>query len=243
MTHTYNIQGMHCGSCVTRIKSELLKLGDVVSAEVGLAAPQATIQMSKHIGIAALQAAVGKAGDFKITESTAIHDMHASGEPATAEKASYYPVYLIFAYVAGVSTLVQVVNGSFNWMIWMSHFMAGFFLVFSFFKLINLRGFADGFRTYDLPARYWPAWAYIYPFAELALGIGFLTGFSPAAVTVATLVIMSISAVGVINSLLQKKQIQCACLGTVIRLPLGTLSLVEDLLMVIMSVWMLWMMG
>lgn len=243
MTHTYNIEGMHCGSCVTRIKSELLKLGDVVSAEVGLSSPQATIQMSKHIGIAALQAAVARAGDFKITEHNGPQAMHTTEEPAAAEKASYFPVYLIFGYVAGVSTLVQVIKGSFSWMTWMSHFMAGFFLVFSFFKMLNLRGFADGYRTYDLLAGKWPAWGYIYPFVELALGIGFLTGFSPAGVTTATLVIMSVSAAGVINSLIHKRQIQCACLGTVIRLPLGTLSLVEDLLMVIMSVVMLWMMG
>ncbi|CAM6000172.1 unnamed protein product [Sphagnum balticum] len=53
---------------------------------------------------------------------------------------------------------------------WMRHFMAGFFLVFSFFKLLNLKTFADGYAKYDLLAMRWKPYGFIYPFCELALG-------------------------------------------------------------------------
>ena len=52
----------------------------------------------------------------------------------------------------------------------MRHFMAGFFIVFAFFKLLNIQGFADSYRMYDIVAAKWPGWGYVYPFVELALG-------------------------------------------------------------------------
>jgi copper chaperone CopZ len=55
MTHTYHINGMTCSSCVGKVKSELLKLGDVTEARVQLQAPQATISMQQHIPIDTLQ--------------------------------------------------------------------------------------------------------------------------------------------------------------------------------------------
>jgi copper chaperone CopZ len=51
MTHTYNISGMTCNGCIAKAKSELLKLGDVTAADVQLTAPQATINMQKHIPV------------------------------------------------------------------------------------------------------------------------------------------------------------------------------------------------
>ena len=54
MTHNYNITGMTCGKCVAKVKNELLKLGDVASADVDLASQQATITMQKHIPISVL---------------------------------------------------------------------------------------------------------------------------------------------------------------------------------------------
>ena len=69
----------------------------------------------------------------------------------------------------------------------MSRFMAGFFLVFSFFKLLNLRAFADAYAGYDVVAARWRVWGYDYPFVELALGAAYLTGFWPVATNVVTL--------------------------------------------------------
>lgn len=234
MTHTYNISGMTCSSCVAKVKSELLKLGNIQSAEVQLAAPQAVITMDKHIATTALQEAVYKAGKYTITEADG-GMKHMTVNQDKAEGNSYYPIFLIFGYITGVTLLIQFAAGGFQWMQWMSQFMGGFFLVFSFFKLMNLRGFAEGYSSYDVVAKKLPAWGFIYPFVELGLAIAFLTGFQPLVTNVITLVVMAVSSIGVIQSLLRKTPFQCACLGTVIKLPLSKVTLFEDLLMVIMS--------
>lgn len=240
MTHEYKITGMTCGSCVARVKSELLKLGDVLSADVQLQAPQATITMSRHVSTVALQQAVNKAGHYTITEAESgmTTSMHSAAEEVE-EKKSYLPIVLIFGYIAGITLLIQYIQESFNWMQWMSHFMAGFFFVFSFFKLMNLKGFAEGYQTYDIVAKKIQVWGFVYPFVELALGISFLIGFEPLGTNIATLVIMGVSSIGVIQSLLKKTPFQCACLGTVIKLPLSKVTLFEDLLMVAMSAIMI----
>ena len=147
--------------------------------------------------------------------------------------------FLIFGFIAGVTFLIQVSRYSFSWLQWMTHFMAGFFLVFSFFKLMNVKGFAEGYRGYDVVAKQFPAWGYIYPFVELLLGLAFLTGFEPLGTNIAALLIMGISSIGVIQSLVQKTSFQCACLGTIIKLPLSKVTLFEDLLMVAMSGFMI----
>jgi copper chaperone CopZ len=228
---------MTCGSCVARVKSELLKLGDIQSAEIRLTSPQATITMGKHISTAVLQDAVHKAGHYSI--AAADGGMQHTEKEESAGKNSYYPIILIFGYITGITLLIQAAAGSFSWMQWMSHFMAGFFLVFSFFKLMNLHGFAEGYGSYDIVARAVPAWGYIYPFVELALGIAFLSGFEPLITNIITLVVMGISTIGVIQSLLKNSPFQCACLGTVIKLPLSKVTLFEDLLMVGMSAVMI----
>ena len=122
---------------------------------------------------------------------------------------------------------------------WMRHFMAGFFLVFSFFKMLNLKGFAESYVMYDVVAKRLPAWAYIYAFTELALGIAFLINFNPLVTNSLTFIVMSISIIGVLQSVLNKKKIQCACLGAVFNLPMSTVTIIEDALMIAMSAWML----
>jgi copper chaperone CopZ len=155
------------------------------------------------------------------------------------EKRSYYPLLLILAYLLGVVGLVEWAAGSFQWMRAMNHFMAGFFLVFSFFKLLNLQGFADAYSTYDILAKRSRVYALAYPFIELALGVAYLTHFQPFVTNLVTLGIMAISTVGVVQSLLAQRKIRCACLGTVFNLPMSVVTLTEDVLMAGMAAVML----
>jgi cation transport ATPase len=238
MTHTYNITGITCSSCVAKVKSELLKLGDITNADVQIEAPQATITMQKHISTAELQKAISKAGAKYIISDTG-NTIHQATTSEEVTSNSYYPIFLIFGYITAISLIVQFTQHHFDWMHWMSHFMAGFFIVFSFFKLMNLSGFAEGYSTYDVVAKKIPVYGFIYPFIELALGIAFLTGFEPKLTNIITLIVMGVSSIGVIQSLVKKTPFQCACLGTVIKLPLSKVTLFEDLLMVVMSVIML----
>jgi hypothetical protein len=149
--------------------------------------------------------------------------------------ATYKPILLIFLYILAVS----MITGGANWPTWMNHFMAGFFLVFSFFKLLDLHGFADSYSTYDIIAKRWRGWAYLYAFIELGLGIAYLANVAILAVTAVTFVVMSISIVGVLQSVLNKRKIQCACLGAVFNLPMSTVTIIEDALMIVMSAAML----
>lgn len=165
------------------------------------------------------------------------HDHHTDENKPT----SYYPIYLIAAYITGV-TIINNLNGyEFNWQGWMNQFMAGFFLVFSAFKLLDLRGFAEGYASYDLLAKRWNTYGFIYPFLELGLGILYLTQWFPIPTQIATIIIMGFSSLGVINSLLKKQKFHCACLGTVLNVPLSSITLIEDLAMVILAAMSLWM--
>ena len=92
---------------------------------------------------------------------------------------------------------------------------------------------------YDIVARKIKAYRYIYPFIELTLGIAYLTGFNPAVTNWSTLIVMAVSVVGVIQSVVNKKKIRCACLGAVFNLPMSTVTIIEDLLMIVMAAAML----
>jgi copper chaperone CopZ len=228
MTHTYQINGMTCGACEAKVRSSLLMLENITNVEVSKESNSSTITMDKHIPLNQLQNALEER--YQIS---AIHN-----EIVVQTKSwfkTYTPIFLIFGYISLTTFLVQLKNPEINYIEWMQHFMAGFFLVFSFFKLLNLKGFAESYVMYDVIAKRWSTWAYIYAFVELGLGIAFLTQFNPFVTNLTALVVMSISIIGVLQSVLNKKQIKCACLGAVFNLPMSTVTIVEDLLMIIMS--------
>src|SRR4028119_1566953 len=98
MTHTYNIAGMTCNSCVAKVKSQLLMLGDITEADVKLTAPQATITMQKHIPVTVLQNALNQAGRYTITEADGGMHHTAVTEEADSGLTTYKPILLIGAY-------------------------------------------------------------------------------------------------------------------------------------------------
>lgn len=224
---------MTCSSCEAKVKSSLLMIENVLNVEVSKDENSATITMDKHIPLDRLQRA--------LTEKYQISAQHHSelAEQSKGWLATYKPILLIFFYITLVTLLVQFSNDRFDAMQWMRHFMAGFFLVFSFFKMLNLKGFAESYVMYDVVAKRLPAWAYIYAFTELAFGIAFLINFNPLVTNSLTFIVMSISIIGVLQSVLNKKKIQCACLGAVFNLPMSTVTIIEDALMIAMSAWML----
>ncbi len=143
----------------------------------------------------------------------------------------YYPLILILIYLMGGTVLAEIEQGNLQGMRMMIHFMGGFFIVFSFFKFLNLRGFANAYQTYDIIAKAIPIYAWIYPFIELGLGIAYLNGSALWNTHLATLIVMSVSSMGVAKSLLKKNKIECACLGTAFKLPMTKITLFEDLIM------------
>jgi hypothetical protein len=126
-----------------------------------------------------------------------------------------------------------------NWMSWMHDFMGFFLVVFSMFKFFDMEGFADGFQMYDLLARQARPYAHVYPFLELGLGLGYLAHFQPVFIYSATVIIMTFGSLGVFNALRKDLDLNCACMGTVLHVPLSTVALVEDLGMAAMATVML----
>ena len=238
MTHTYNITGMTCNGCVAKAKSTLLKIGDITEAYVQLTSPQATITMQKHIPVTFLQNALHKAGDYIITEADG--GMHHSPDVETKTWIeTYKPILLIFFYISLVAIITAISATGFDRMVGMRVFMSGFFLVFSFFKMLDLKGFARSYAMYDIVAKKWSAWGYIYVFIELGLGLAYAMNFNPLVTNVITLIVMTISIIGVLQSVLNNRKIQCACLGAVFNLPMSTVTIIEDGLMIAMSAIML----
>jgi copper chaperone CopZ len=240
MTHTYQLTGMTCTGCEAKVKQNLMTVLNVTTVEVSKDTNTATISMDKHIALPDLQEAIGgKESKYQI--SAMQHNEVAEQEKSWFE--TYKPILLIFSYITAITVLVQFSNQEFNWMQAMRHFMAGFFLVFSFFKMLNLKGFVESYVMYDVLAKRVPVWAYLYAFVELGLGIAYLINFNPYLTNVVTIIVMSISILGVLQSVLNKKKIQCACLGAVFNLPMSTVTIIEDGLMIAMSGLMLFLMS
>jgi len=142
--------------------------------------------------------------------------------------------------LAGILILGTILSIALDFMIL---YMGIFFIIFSLFKMPDWKGFVEAFGTYDILAKNMKPYGWIYPVIELALGAAFIANYFgefylvPVAWT--TLVIMGIGSIGVGNKILKKEKFQCACLGTWINVPLTKVTLLEDLLMVFMSILLL----
>ena len=238
MTHTYKIAGMTCTSCQAKIQNALQNISGVSSVKVDLEKEEAEVTMDKHIATTVFKEALKPYPKYQLSEKRENVPHIPEGEHKSWFQ-TYKPILLIFAFITVTTLAVQLRAEHFHPMIWMNHFMAGFFLVFSFFKLLNLQGFADSYSTYDIIAKRWRFYGYIYAFIELGLGLAYLANFFPVLTNTVTFVVMSISLVGVLQSVLNKRKIRCACLGDVFNLPMSTVTIIEDLLMILMSLFML----
>lgn len=236
MQTTYNIAGMTCGGCVAKVKQLIEDVPGVTEASIKLSYPQAQITSTNNLDLKHLQQVLGK---YEI--SSVQHNGKKSIDKSLPEKSihTYKPLFLIVSFIAGVSLLAQYPFTNFSAMLWMRHFMAGFFIVFAFFKLLNLSGFASSYAMYDVLAKRFNSWGYVYPFIELALGVAYLINFIPLITNLTTLVVLGIGTIGVVQSNLSKKQIKCACLGDVFNLPMSTVTIVENVSMLVMAGLML----
>ena len=95
---------------------------------------------------------------------------------------------------------------------------------------------------YDIVAKRMKGYGYVYAFIELGLGVAYLINFNPVITNSITVIVMSVSIIGVLQSVLNNQKIKCACLGDVFNLPMSTITIIEDALMIIMSATMLLLM-
>jgi copper chaperone CopZ len=240
MQKTYHISGLSCQNCVAKVTETLAPLADQV--EVSLIPPQIKIS-GQFIDIQQMNAALKSVGKYlignEIVADTIKSNFNPNQENTSISLITYKPLIIVFSYILLVVTVVEFVNVEWQWHRWMTHFMAGFFIVFSFFKILDLRGFASSYAMYDVLAKRVPIYGYFYPFIELGLGTLYLLGYKPMLVNSATLFVMVFSSIGVILAVSNKQKIRCACLGTGFNLPMTTVTIIEDLLMAAMAAWML----
>ena len=235
MIHTYTVTGMTCNGCRTSVENKLNALPDVEKASVVLETSEAIIEFAKQIPIATLQTALSD--KYTISEKDKTQKSSVFKAEEKSELQQLFPLFLIFGYIIAGSVLMHSKLWSTSG--FMLDFMGLFYMVFSFFKLLDLKGFPESFKMYDPLAKVVPAYGWVYPFIELALGVMFLMRIQIPVALIATLVILGITTIGVTKTLLDKKSIQCACLGTALKLPMTKATFIENSIMIVMAVIML----
>jgi copper chaperone CopZ len=235
---------MTCNGCRASVEQKLNGVDGVINATVDLESEEATIEMDSHIETARLNEALPD--KYSITEKSINKDVFAGGSrdkafaKAETEKSKLQqlkPLLIIIGYISVATLLLNYQRET--WDQAMLDFMGLFFIVFSFFKILDLNGFPESFRMYDPLAKALPVYGRIYPFIETALGLMFLMRIEVTIALVATLIVLSITTIGVTKVLLSKRSIQCACLGTALKLPMTEATFIENAIMIIMAVVML----
>ncbi|GMU19267.1 MAG: hypothetical protein AMXMBFR12_04590 [Candidatus Babeliales bacterium] len=150
----------------------------------------------------------------------------------------FIPLISIISLIILFTAFRQYYSG-FSWQGAMLDFMAGFFLVFGTFKLINLTEFAQAYSMYDIVARSIPAYAYLYPFIEIGLGLCYLFRYQLLVANIITLILMIIGSIGVFLALRKKEILMCACMGALFKIPMTYVTLAEDLIMGLMALTMI----
>ncbi len=154
---------------------------------------------------------------------------------------SYRPVIAVFAMTALMALAVsQAAYGTpltvraAEWFIGLS------MCVLALLKLQDVERFSSMFLGYDLLAQRWVPYSYLYPFAEAAAGVLMVAGVLHVVSIPIALLIGVVGAVSVFKAVyIDRRDIRCACVGGDSRVPLGAVSLTENLMMVGMALWML----
>lgn len=235
MIKKYDIQGMTCNGCRTHVERLLSDMDGVLTATVDLDNTEATIEMKQSIVLQVFQSVLPD--KYQITEKQVFSDHKLEKVVEKNVWQQLFPLFLIFGYILGASLLLNY--NPWNASGFMLDFMGLFYVVFSFFKLLDLKGFPGSFRMYDPLAAALPLYAWIYPFVEIILGIQFLMRFKIEIALITTIIVLGITTIGVIRVLLDKKTIQCACLGTALKLPMTKATFIENSIMLIMAIVML----
>lgn len=150
--------------------------------------------------------------------------------------------YAKFAAVIIAILVASLVLASWrDWSVmgFMAQFMGVFFITFGAFKLAGLQMFVITYRGYDILAKRFKFWAWAFPFIEIALGLSYLAIGNNLWLNIITIFVTGLAGIGVAKELRRKSDFKCACLGSVIRLPLSKVSLVENLAMFGMAVYMI----
>ena len=241
MTQTYHIQGMTCNGCKDSVTRAFQSLEGVSQVHVDLEKGTALLTTASVIQTKLLKEVLPS--KFTLIESNTqtvkqnnVFDRDKKA-PQGSKLEQLKPLFLIFGFLLLISCALNF--RGFTPLDFMLDFMGLFFFVFSLFKFLDLSGFALSFAMYDPLAKRIPLYGRVYPFLELILGFLFLAKIQLPIALLVTVILLSITTIGVCVVLLQKKQITCACLGTVLKLPMTQATFIENSVMIFMATFIL----
>ena len=237
MKQTYIIDGMTCGGCKASVEKHLLDLKEISEVEITLKNKEVVITMSNPIEASELQKALPSKYKVSLIENNFVSKALSNSEDEKSKLQQLKPLILILFYITTASVLLNYQNWDRNEI--MLDFMGLFYIVFSFFKLLDLKGFSESFKMYDPLASRISIYGWMYPFIEVVLGLMFLMHFGVKTALVITLIVLGITTIGVAKSLLDKKSIRCACLGTALKLPMTEATFIENAVMIVMAILLL----
>ena len=228
MKSIFKISGMTCNGCKLSVEDKLSSLDGVDKAHVDLTKGEAIVHSKNPISFSLISDSLPP--KYKVTRTVNSQN----NETIKVSKIKQLkPLFIILAYISITSLLLNFKNwDSTNAML---DFMGLFYIIFSFFKILDIKGFSISFRMYDPLAKKVPLYGIIYPFIEILLGIMFLTRIEVELARILTIIVLGITTVGVTQTLLNKKSISCACLGTTLKLPMTEATFIENALMIIMA--------
>jgi len=159
---------------------------------------------------------------------------------ADPKATTYKPVAALFAVTALMALAVSHSAYGTPFTLRAGEWFIGFSMaVLALLKLQNIESFATMFLNYDLLAKRWVRYSYIYPFAEGLAGVLMIAGVLTWLSVPVALFIGTVGAVSVFKAVyIDKRELKCACVGGASNVPLGFLSLTENLMMIAMAVWM-----
>lgn len=241
MTQTYHIQGMTCNGCKDSVTRAFQSLEGVYQVHVDLEKGTALLTTASVIQTKLLKEVLPS--KFTLIESNTqtvkqnnVFDRDKKA-PQGSKLEQLKPLFLIFGFLLLISSALNF--RGFTTLDFMLDFMGLFFFVFSLFKFLDLSGFALSFAMYDPLAKRLPLYGRVYPFLELTLGFLLLAKIQLPIALLVTVILLSITTIGVCVVLLQKKQITCACLGTVLKLPMTQATFIENSVMIFMATFIL----
>ena len=232
MKTTFKISGMTCNGCRSTVENKLSSLDGVDNAQVNLTNGEAIVYSKNPISFSLISNSLPS--KYKLISNIPAQD----NEIIKSSKIKQLkPLFIILGYISLTSILLNFKNwNSTNAML---DFMGLFYIIFSFFKILDIKGFSKSFKMYDPLAKKITIYGYIYPFIEILLGLMFLTRIEVNIALLITIIILGITSVGVTQTLLNKKTINCACLGTTLKLPMTEATFIENAIMIIMAIILL----
>ena len=176
-----------------------------------------------------------KGNVYRVNNNESQAEQEHSPTQLSSALANYRPV-VVLVVVALLAACALYFGASASGNSFMAIFMGMTLTLFAMLKLFNLKEFRDSFAEYDLATMRWPKYGYWYPTIELLLGLGLLSGVWIPAFAFFTIAIMSVTAVGVLLALINRKELECACTGSLIKVPLTSISLIESVGMALMAI-------